>query len=357
MKKKSKLKLFGCCLVAIIPIVSLCQTPRNGNGDKNWMQSSKLFDEFTSGTLGSHWDQAACEGTWPEYGVKRIRDRIKFINDPDNSGDKILVIEPIWNNNFLVTAGLKTYNQASGWFNYGFFEIKCKLPNDEGATKSSFWLFSGTPWREIDIFEYTKLYQSIMPINLHWVPSSNNEDFKKSWQFDYRYDWEGSKYDTEPNLGINLASDYHKYGCEWTPDYINYYFDDKLVRSVEIDLSTSGKDMNSLVNHHMELWITQWRWDPNITGNIDSWYIDYVKVYELGMDECNSDIPLLTSTELIEYDHSSVRRNFSIGDNESNISLNPGDNITLRHSGDVRIYGSFYAPTGCEFTILQTSCY
>ena len=157
-------------------------------------------------------------------------------------------------------------------------------------------------------------------------------------------------------MGTNLGAAYHIYGCEWTPEYINFYFDNNLVRSVEIDLSSSGKDMNSLVNHHMELWITQWRWNPTITGEIDSWYIDYVKVYELDMDDCNSSISMDSNTELRNWNHK-VHKNIIIGNSSSNLSLTTSNNITLRNSGSVQINGTFYAPTGSEFTILPTSCY
>ncbi|WP_036788253.1 glycoside hydrolase family 16 protein [uncultured Polaribacter sp.] len=106
---------------------------------------------------------------------------------------------------------------------YGRFEARIKLPWGQGLWPA-FWLLGddaeGTViWPkigEIDIMEYVGQEPTIAHGSIHGPGYSAGEAVTKS------YTLENSRFDT----------DFHVFGIEWGPNYINYYIDDVLYNQI-----------------------------------------------------------------------------------------------------------------------------
>jgi beta-glucanase (GH16 family) len=106
---------------------------------------------------------------------------------------------------------------------FGRFEARIKLPWGQGIWPA-FWLLgddsNGTQvWPqigEIDIMEYRGQEPTIVHGSLHGPGYSGGQAITK------QYDLVSERFDT----------DFHVFGIEWGPDYINYYVDDVLYNQI-----------------------------------------------------------------------------------------------------------------------------
>ena len=116
-------------------------------------------------------------------------------------------------------------------FKHGYFEIEAKLPQGKHLWPA-FWMWSFDTWPpEIDIFEgYTKNTNNYFtfdirnPIgfwnlntNVHLGETPNNYNLKAKTH------WMGFK---------DPSKHFIKYGCMWTPDSLDFYFNEQKVRSI-----------------------------------------------------------------------------------------------------------------------------
>lgn len=106
---------------------------------------------------------------------------------------------------------------------FGYFEMRAKLADTTQV--SCFWLtqVDREEWSEIDVVEVPagieKYAFSLRP-NLHYFRGPH-------------YQGTLYKHKTAPSthpLGFNMASDFHLYGVEWSPTYIRWYVDGKMIR-------------------------------------------------------------------------------------------------------------------------------
>ena len=132
--------------------------------------------------------------------------------------------------------------RTTQFFGYGYYEVKMKAAKNIGIV-SSFFTYTGpsdnNPWDEIDIEIHGK---DTTKVQFNWYTNGvgGNEYFH--------------------NLGFDASQDFHTYGFEWRPNYIDYYVDGKKVyRGTRNIPSTPGKIM-------MNLW-------PGIT--VDEWLGPY----------------------------------------------------------------------------------
>jgi len=117
---------------------------------------------------------------------------------------------------------------------YGRFEARIRLPYGQGMWPA-FWLLgddrAGTEvWPnigEIDIMENTGDAPTEIFGSIHGPGYSGGESISKT------YTLENSRVDTE----------FHVYGIEWGPSYINFYIDDKLYNQItpkDVEEETNG---------------------------------------------------------------------------------------------------------------------
>lgn len=118
------------------------------------------------------------------------------------------------------SARMTTYGKQS--WQYGYFEIKAKLPGGKGSWPA-FWFLAdsineGTPWPlcgEIDMMEHTLLNKDDVVYSLH--SRKHNHTRHDTKQYSTSVHKEG------------VCESSHVYGLEWTPEYVEYFFDGESV--------------------------------------------------------------------------------------------------------------------------------
>jgi|GEM_PF-2793216 len=92
---------------------------------------------------------------------------------------------------------------------YGYFEMKAKLPKGKGLWPA-FWLSSNSKeWPpEIDIFELLGHEPNKVYLTIHWRDASGKH-----------------KYRQRAYVGADFSRDYHIFAVEWTPTEIIWYID------------------------------------------------------------------------------------------------------------------------------------
>ena len=100
---------------------------------------------------------------------------------------------------------------------YGYFELNCRQPAGVGMW-TAFWLYPNPS--EFDIFESIGDQNRKMAFSAHYNPGyrtvSNHGD---------------------PDLGVDVTAGFHTYGGLWTPNYLAWYFDDKLMFKAPVSLN------------------------------------------------------------------------------------------------------------------------
>lgn len=152
---------------------------------------------------------------------------------------------------------------------YGYFEIRSKNPAGP-ATWPAFWLTGATRWPpEIDIFEMYggKTGRSIhnQSATIHW--GKNNT---RSMGFLSR----------KINLPNNTDTMFHTYGCEWTPTYIRFYTDGRLVTHIRVNKKLRkwmDDEMVVIINNCFERQYISYL-PSDFTGN--RFVVDWIRVYQ-----------------------------------------------------------------------------
>ena len=152
---------------------------------------------------------------------------VDYINDSDS----IIVGKTFYGLNkreFNYTAGLI---QSKYDFLYGYFEIKFKLPKQNGYWPA-FWLYGGTPNEEIDFMELKTNKPNQIHVGRHSTTSKENEyrEFfaKKHWGA-----W--VKFKGNLNEGYNIVAG------EWTKDYVKYYLNGEIIAYTALSLNVPKK--------------------------------------------------------------------------------------------------------------------
>lgn len=150
-------------------------------------------------------------------------------------------------------------------YRYGYYESRLKIPLGEGW-HTSFWLMgydgkgTGTSMTalELDIFE--------------------NDSKNKFGYHDNVHKWKGEH--TEQGKWVatpDLSADFHTLGCEYSPTEVKYYFDGKLVRTV---------DVSKMPHSGLNIWLTTIATFIGNTKAVDESKLpgaavyDYVRFYE-----------------------------------------------------------------------------
>ncbi len=130
-----------------------------------------------------------------------------------------------------VSEGMQNTPFASGAINtsnflsakYGYFELRCKQPAGTGMW-SAFWTIPNPS--EFDIFESVGGQNRRMAFTAHYNPGTGAVG-NSSNHFD-------------PDLGADTTAGFHTYGGLWTPHYLAWYFDGKLVFKAPLSLNGVG---------------------------------------------------------------------------------------------------------------------
>jgi beta-glucanase (GH16 family) len=391
MKKGNILNLVLVLLIAVSSVQIKSQIPPNE--DPNWIKNNTLSNDFSSTVNSSYWHTADGNGwcgghtsggipTCPDYGPETSPSQVTY-----DGNNIIFTIEqknsniPIVTKNdmiggFIISEGFDYY--------YGYYEIRALMPgclingepNGRGI-QPEFWLYydeyrwdtiSGVRTKyiivqdEIDIFEPTgEAYDdaSTNTVGLHDEDGSGEKlKYPKDAPCNY---YGGFTY----NSSTPFYDGYHTFAVEFLPDRLIFYFDDEPIRAL------NNSELIHLPDHDMRVVLglradtRTDKTDPDVsdsgifpaeTSLPDSMMVDYFHYYQLNMDNCMSDVTFESDYIFDNYDWG-PGKNITIGNGSVTITVNSGEDLTLRPSESVAIYGNFSLPLGSELNIIPTECY
>jgi beta-glucanase (GH16 family) len=188
----------------------------------------------------------------PPYGYSIQNGYLTILTDASGYQDGLATADPS--------------NTTQAW-QHAYFEARISFCGDcsEGSGWPAFWTYpieeatgqlpAGDPFGEVDFMEYyTQGQVSAYTTNVHqWTGSTNVKNTNNI-----------------PKIprGTNFGQ-FHTYGCLWTPNQLQYYFDNKLVTTVA---TGPGTPFTALEQEHLLL----------ILGTGVQWpmYVDYVRVWQ-----------------------------------------------------------------------------
>lgn len=242
-----------------------------------------LSEEFNGSSLdNSLWTYVTGDGTaegipgWGNNEQQYYTDRVENVSVEDGMLKIMARLESFEGSNYtsgrIITKG--KFDQR-----YGRFEARIKLPWGQGIWPA-FWMLgddnNGTEiWPnigEIDIMEYRGQEPTINHGSVHGPGYSGANPITKT------YELANDRFDT----------DFHVFGIEWGPDYINYYVDDVLYNQITPDdLEEEDIDRSNWVFNDREFYILlNVAVGGSFVGNADptipypqTMYVDYVRVY------------------------------------------------------------------------------
>lgn len=214
-------------------------------------------DEFNGDSLDtSKWDYRTDSKMWSTQLPQNVSVR---------DGKLILAVKKEDAGGKHYTGGGIISKQA---FKYGYYESRFKVPPGAGW-HTSFWMMlhngqGGTgptaSAQELDVCENDSVHQTSYGVNVHkWNPKPHVAM--------------GGKSVKTPNL----SADFHVYGCEFTPGMVKYYFDGKLVQTV---------DVSEFKHSEQNIWLTTIASNLGGTKAVDDAKLpaaaeyDYVRFYE-----------------------------------------------------------------------------
>lgn len=117
---------------------------------------------------------------------------------------------------------------------YGKIEMRAKLTNGQGVWPA-FWTL-GSEWTSEGQLNEGTAWPECGEIDIMEAPVQSASGVNKTTWATLHYQKNGSYQKTggEYNFSEDLASDYHIYGINWTPEKIEWYFDDVVFYTVDI---------------------------------------------------------------------------------------------------------------------------
>jgi len=379
------------CIVILLWLflisIQLCAQP---SIDKNWNTTPKFFDNFNpprSAWNTTNWMDSLNDNKWKAHlsgtvtgesnrqvyqkenaifsatdSTMRLRAEYAggLLDTSDYTIPSIgMTKDPSAGPLYYKSGAICVGKQGMQTFLYGYFEIRCKLPVNQGAFPS-FWLWrksvqnSVVNYREIDIFEYA------------WPITSHIGNFGTPRYFEGQiYYYNG----TEPANASSytygryghtiLASDpdltnWHTYGMEWSPRHVKWYFDNKLTGSYVGD-SMPSLDMNLIINYAVDGWATPGPSFLPLTADFpNEMTIDYVKVSKLKC-ACSANAVIQNNTQLTAFDYK-VYNNITIGGYGNDINIPANSENVFRADNTITINGNFSLPLGSSLELITHPC-
>ena len=234
-------------------------------------------------------------------------------------------------------------------FKYGYFEVRCKMPELSNSSYTgkgfapAFWMlpywdncYAGTvTYSEIDIFEIDA-EDNLHTCNIHY------EDRTMSSMWHMRPS-PNSIYD----FNINFTN-FHKFSGEWTSKFINFYYDDQLIRASNTEYASKLIPMNIILG----IATPAGNFQKNFVNNSLFPYgfeIDYVRIYHLKCDG-NTVVNEISNFNTYYY---AVKRSITM----SNATTIPtGKDIFLRATDFIELKPGFEVPLGTMLFLATTPC-
>lgn len=212
-------KIYAILLAAVMLMSGCGNSGGNGPvlepGELRLTQDSDKIAVFSQGSPSGFWARND-RGNGPPFNCS-------FQKDNAVVADGVLTLHLTKSDSTYVGAEYRTRDKYS----YGFYSVRMKAASCSGVI-SSFFIYTGRPWDEIDI-EFL-----------------GNDTTKV--QFNYYKNGVGS-HEYIYDLGFDASEDYHEYAFDWQPDSITWYIDGKPVyRATESIPSAPGNIMMNIWN-------------------------------------------------------------------------------------------------------------
>ena len=365
--------------------------------DLNWDRI--LNEDFsTPGRTWNRWSFKSSDDNWrayPGFGVTNGKElqvyQFSQCHFNDDDGFMELVSEydvhgsipshhydlPSWMHNypsddslFFFSGEIDHYNTHlpnSGMYQYGFFEIRCKLPIHQGAFPA-FWLWDADSisptnrhYEEIDIFEYSWSFEEITDNqhnNHHPHGAGNPYCFTTGIYYNdttnHHY-WQNSRARNFPMTNDSL-SNWHTFACEWLPEHIIWYCDGNVVNEYHTPDSIPHHPLTLKTNYAIDKYALKRHkfGNPVEWKEGDTMIIDYIKVYQLNWD-CNTDETIAQQADL-EYFDFGVKKSIDITATIEPVHVGNTDNVTFRATDAFEITGPFQVDNGGKMTVVMQSC-
>jgi beta-glucanase (GH16 family) len=241
MNKEDMMKIMSVCVLgAALGLLGSCQQATTGAAESRAVQSTALWEPLVSFN-SSVWNEA----NWTNGGMFNcgfVPANISFSPNPGVAGDGLMTITLNNTPSFGKPYSSGEY-RTNNTFTYGTFETNMK-PAKATGTDSSFFLYTGSPWDEIDIEFLGKDTTSV--------------------QFNYFVSGVGG-HEKVVSLGFDASQSFHKYAIEYGNGYINWYVDGVWKWGVN-NTGLNAPAGAAMPSHPMQIMANLW---PG-TG-VDSW--------------------------------------------------------------------------------------
>ncbi|MEN6363417.1 MAG: family 16 glycosylhydrolase [Bacteroidales bacterium] len=299
-KQSSFIKYFLFLLIIVINFnKSVAQVPyTDPTNAGDWILNTAVSDEFNSGTINeAKW---LIQGKNGEYRSNFIgRAPSQFSTNNVRIENNMLKIQTKWDPTFSFTDRIKDgyafgkLNTTDATFTcpvttaaiigktafqYGYMEISCKCA--DASITSAFWALGNGA--EFDVFE-----------NLG-KPSLPNKTQLETQIWSSIHDWTlsgGPSVWTERNqLPFRVAGGFHTWGVEWDPEFLKFYADGQLIRSItkaDVVNSPSAVAAGSVgwvMDRPIYIWVDSeafyWTGLPSQASLPVDYEIDYIRVWQ-----------------------------------------------------------------------------
>ena len=226
--KELSAQLIGKSQVKLAAGINIIKSYSKSGSDYNLVWS----DEFNGSSLDTGKWQRQSEVADAYDGGKLYRDNTDSNSYIENGK---LVIKGTKEGINYRSAKLITMDSMN--FQYGYFEIKAKLPKGKGMWPG-FWTntkFGDKAFSEIDVMEMFGQSDTIHSTVHRWwmVDSGNGHEQLNCYVPSQRF------YTLKNNELFN--DDFHTIGCEWTDEYIAFYLDG--IKYTEVDITAENMDV------------------------------------------------------------------------------------------------------------------
>jgi len=226
MKKFTKIVLRSLSILSLGIVFIFCSCDTDESQTVAQLTNLVMADEFsTDGAPNSSmWNFEIGTGTngWGNNELQYYTDRTENVK-VENGFLLLNARQEAFGGSNYTSARITSQNKFEQ--QYGRFEARMRLPHGQGLWPA-FWLLGNdcgaNIWPncgEIDIMEFRGQQPTVVHGSVHGPGYSAGNAVTKS------YTLQDSRFDTE----------FHVFGIEWTPDYVNYYVDGDLYQQITKD--------------------------------------------------------------------------------------------------------------------------
>lgn len=236
-------------------------------------------------------------------------------------------------------------------FQYGFFEIRCRLPKlvagqNNSGIGANFWL----NWHDEDPF--LNAYSEIDIVEYLGRPNTQYASLN-TWYQSATMQTAQSEFTVAPafhqfRFGSHTDGEWHRLAVSWTPDRIDFYRDDRHVYS-----SFHKPDDRIPMRMVLDFNVFTHREQPDGQTTFPYHFdVDYVRVYRLNTSQCNKPVITCDVDDIGPAVHRSIE---VVGTCDPTVDARQAK--VLRAVNGILMQPSFTVEAGATFVADITSCH